>query len=809
MTRRLGFLLLLLCASVHLQTGTGSSAVFDRESNPVRLRRQAWKCADDFRCLPTFVAAAGEATVTDDEGGLYGHLEGCKSVCGKYGSLWPRPTGGDNLRISRRLNAFQLDDIAVKFDLEHLANSAAGNVDDLEQMLSDAWVAFSQNIQSLEEKSGEEAQQQNSPPFEKENSGNNRKKHQVLVKITVESTASLEWTLSTDREAYSLIVLTRMSSGKPRDDMQVFVKAASYYGAFYALETLSQLVTFRAGTFYLPATVKLSDKPVYAYRGVMVDTSRNFYSVESLKRIVDGMGYNKLNVFHWHMTDAAAFPFVSQRVPNMTKHGAYSQREVYYPKEIQQLVAYARARGVLVMPELDTPSHAALGWQWGPEAGLGNLTSCTNDLKWVVEDTTFGMGASVQMSASPPPGQINPLNTHVYQILADLYKDFVDSFTTKKHTDLPLFHMGGDEINFECWARDPEIRKWMVENRYKTPYEENRDGYIQLWSQFQRKAHQKLNQAYNQHQTSTTSSATTQSGALNGTILWSSELTKPFNLHKHVDRSKYIVQVWTKASDELIPNLLSSKYRVILSNWDAWYLDCGFDAWVWNGVAQETNWCSPFKGWKTVYMNSPCEIARASGVEPDVVSEFMLGGEVTMWSEQADEHSVEAKLWPRGAAFAERMWAEPEGSNAWKKAEQRLLEQRRRMTLVRGLGGDAMMPEFCRQRDGLCFAPRPMGGLPVAAAEAGAASDANGGGGAPQDALMEAMRRHNYELKQRLSDADSQAWMRWIAISIAALIVGVCKRRAVLSGCVQIIDAGRNCTQWLRRNFSVRFIAIR
>ena len=161
-----------------------------------------------------------------------------------------------------------------------------------------------------------------------DNPGQVKKQHEMFIKISIESTAALDWTLSVDREAYSLVIMTRVSPGKPRDEMQVVIKAPTYYGAGYALETLSQLVTYRSGLFYVPSSVRISDKPVYPYRGVLVDTSRNYYSIDSLKKIVDGMGYNKLNVLHWHLTDAAAFPFVSQRVPNMTAYGAYSERYV-------------------------------------------------------------------------------------------------------------------------------------------------------------------------------------------------------------------------------------------------------------------------------------------------------------------------------------------------------------------------------------------------------------------------------------------------------------------------------------------------
>ena len=73
----------------------------------------------------------------------------------------------------------------------------------------------------------------------------------------------------------------------------------------------------------IPAKVLITDKPKYPYRGILLDTSRNFYSVASIKRIVDGLSYSKLNVLHWHINDQQSFPFVSERVPNLTSYGAY------------------------------------------------------------------------------------------------------------------------------------------------------------------------------------------------------------------------------------------------------------------------------------------------------------------------------------------------------------------------------------------------------------------------------------------------------------------------------------------------------
>ena len=195
-----------------------------------------------------------------------------------------------------------------QFDIDHFSSDSP----DLESLLSDAWVLFTQNLQKLETT----VEETKRPPLP---DPTDLKRHQVLVKVTVNGSPSLDWTLDTKREGYSLRIMTRTTLDQPRDDIQIFVKAHTYYGAFYALETLSQLVTYHQGDHFLPDNVKVTDRPVYAYRGVLLDTSRNFYSVDSIKRVVDGMGYNKLNVLHWHITDANSFPFVSQRVPNMAQ----------------------------------------------------------------------------------------------------------------------------------------------------------------------------------------------------------------------------------------------------------------------------------------------------------------------------------------------------------------------------------------------------------------------------------------------------------------------------------------------------------
>ena len=73
------------------------------------------------------------------------------------------------------------------------------------------------------------------------------------------------------------------------------------------------------------------------------------------------------------------------------------------------------------------------------------------------------------------------------------------------------------------------------------------------------------------------------------------------HVEKYLSNEDYVIQIWTTGKDEVIRELIDKDYQVIFSNYDAWYLDCGYAGWVTDG----NNWCSPYKGWQAVYDNSP------------------------------------------------------------------------------------------------------------------------------------------------------------------------------------------------------------
>ena len=139
-------------------------------------------------------------------------------------------------------------------------------------------------------------------------------------------------TLQTD-ESYKLNVTTsgRVTTAR--------INANSFFGARHALETLLQLVEYEENedALLMVSEAYVEDTPAFPYRGILLDTSRNFFSVESIKRTLDGMASNKLNTFHWHITDSHSFPLELATLPLMTYYGAYTSRSIYSANDVREV----------------------------------------------------------------------------------------------------------------------------------------------------------------------------------------------------------------------------------------------------------------------------------------------------------------------------------------------------------------------------------------------------------------------------------------------------------------------------------------
>jgi hexosaminidase len=127
------------------------------------------------------------------------------------------------------------------------------------------------------------------------------------------------------------------------------------YGAYHALETISQLMQFNfvTETYYIPnCPWTIVDYPRFPHRGLLIDSSRHFQPVQTIKNVIDSITYAKLNTIHWHIVDEQAFPFDSPSYPQLAGMGAYSNYERYTVDDVAQVIEYARERGVRVMVEV-------------------------------------------------------------------------------------------------------------------------------------------------------------------------------------------------------------------------------------------------------------------------------------------------------------------------------------------------------------------------------------------------------------------------------------------------------------------------
>ncbi len=220
--------------------------------------------------------------------------------------------------------------------------------------------------------------------------------------------------------------------------------AATDVGAMHGMETLLQLASHVGGACVLPA-ITIDDAPRFRWRGFMLDVSRHFEPLPVIKRTLDGMAVAKLNVFHWHLSDDQGFRAESRRFPRLTSVG--SGGLFYTQEQMRDIVAYARARGIRVVPEFDMPGHSTSWILAYPEIGSGE------DIRAL--PTTFGI----------PVAELDPPRESTYK--------FLDGFIGEMSGIFPdaYFHIGGDETPGTGWMANSRIRAFMQRRGFAGPPE--------------------------------------------------------------------------------------------------------------------------------------------------------------------------------------------------------------------------------------------------------------------------------------------------------------------------------------------------
>jgi hexosaminidase len=233
-------------------------------------------------------------------------------------------------------------------------------------------------------------------------------------------------------ESYSLTVTPQL----------VTIKAATVVGAFHGMETLLQLVQLKENAATIPA-VSIEDTPRFQWRGLMIDVSRHFEPVKQIERTLDGMAMVKLNVFHWHLSDDQGFRAESKIYPKLT--GLGSNGEFYTQDQMREVVEYARARGIRVVPEFDIPGHTVSWMVAYPQIASSKGPFHLPDV------------AGIHDEALDPTRE----STYVFlnRFIGEMTKIFPDAY----------FHIGGDEVNGEVWTSNPRIASFMKRKGFEKP----------------------------------------------------------------------------------------------------------------------------------------------------------------------------------------------------------------------------------------------------------------------------------------------------------------------------------------------------
>ena len=259
---------------------------------------------------------------------------------------------------------------------------------------------------------------------------------------------------------------------------KVTIEANKRAGLIYGLQTLFQLLPPQIESdkkednvvWQIPQ-LEVIDYPRVGWRGLMLDVSRHFFTVEEVKRYIDNMVKYKYNMFHWHLTDDEGWRIEIKSLPKLTEVGACRTEQIgwfgnfsqpnpdapknyggyYTQEEIKDVVNYALERNIQIMPEIDVPGHSSAALaaypelSCFPESGDHFVRTGATFLDW----NTGGRPEAIYENT------LNPANEIVY--------DFLDKVITEVSALFPFeyIHTGGDEAPYTFWEKSSDVKELM------------------------------------------------------------------------------------------------------------------------------------------------------------------------------------------------------------------------------------------------------------------------------------------------------------------------------------------------------------
>ena len=424
----------------------------------------------------------------------------------------------------------------------------------------------------------------------------------------------------------------------------VTVEASTQTGFVYGLVTIGQIwrgARLHPQAFHFPAAGEIVDEPSMSWRGLHLDVSRQFYGTAEIKKLMAVLAWNKLNRFHWHLSDDESWRVEIDAYPALTEIGAWRGHGLplppllgsspartggYYTKAaVREIVAYAKGFGIEILPEIDMPGHCYAMQQAIPE---------------LRDPNEVGSYYSVQ---GFPDNCVNPAREKTYEVIETILSELIELFPFK------TIHIGADEVPLGAWSGSPEALARLRE----LAGDELADAHAT-----------RLNVITNTHGADDihgSGAAILQAEFLERIQAFLASkgcITGGWEEAAHgdrIDKDKSYLCSWRNV--EVAAELAGRGYEIVVCPGQVYYLD----------MAIRPDWDEPGGSWagysdaEKIYTFDPV------GGWTDAQKEKLRGIQACIWSEPMTDRAVFDRLvFPRLSALAETGWTKP-SAKSWER----------------------------------------------------------------------------------------------------------------------------------------------
>ncbi len=392
------------------------------------------------------------------------------------------------------------------------------------------------------------------------------------------------------------------------DKDNIYIKASSYEGAFYALQSLRVLSHSDCKEKYESIEcLHIEDKPEFGWRGILLDESRHFFGKEYVKSLIDMLALHKLNVLHWHLTDDQGWRIEIKKYPLLTEIGSKRSKSnihgwkktdddgtphsgFYTQEDIKEIVAYAKERCISIIPEIDMPAHFAAAFAAYPHLACREIQV---EVPWYFGGTYPLSVGQKDWNRSACIGKPT-----TFEFIHDVIDEVSELFPA------PYLHIGGDEAPYEEWRNCEHCQALMKEKGLQN--EKQLQGYF-------------------------TNEVQKYLASKNRTLLGWNEVLHGGNLDSSVT-----VQYWVPLCDKYVKKHLENGGNIILSKHRFFYFDMPYAQY----------------NLQKAYSFQP----YFDGIKPKHRSQI-LGVEGAVWTEWIPTvEKLNFQLYPRLEALAEVGW---------------------------------------------------------------------------------------------------------------------------------------------------------